>query len=50
MGALGQPAGAQRVLALPADDPDPVHGRTRTASAAAAPRPQELTALVKGPR
>ena len=29
VGALGQPAGAQRVLALPADDPDPVHRARR---------------------
>ena len=57
VGALGQPAGAQRVLALPADDPDPVH-RARRAQAhrlarrrlrlhtEVAERTQELTALV----
>ena len=57
VGALGQPAGAQRVLALPADDPDPVH-RARRAQAQrlarrllrlhteVAERTQELTALV----
>ena len=57
VGALGQPVGAQRVLALPADDADPVQ-RVRRAQAhrlarrllqlhvAVAERTQELTALV----
>ena len=57
VGALGQPAGAQRVLALPADDPDPVHRARRAQAqrlarrllrlhAEVAERTQELTALV----